>query len=159
MTGKFQWEASLEIAATSQRVWEIVDDISLIPQYHPEVGRVDLLSGQKQRAQGVKYQCTILEGRKGSCVEEVVEYVPGRKMSTTFSRDSWGMSNMFAEFVVDTTVIPYGPSSTILRFAAYYKPLGFRMWFLNQIVVRRVMRRRSILVMKGIKRLAENIMV
>jgi uncharacterized protein YndB with AHSA1/START domain len=85
--GQFQWKATIRINATPKRVWEIVDDISLIPQYHPEVGKVDLLSGQSKRAVGVKYQCNILEGRKGGCVEEVVECIPNHKLSTAMPED------------------------------------------------------------------------
>ena len=41
MKGKFQWRLDLLIKADSSKVWEIADDISLIPQYHPDVGRVE----------------------------------------------------------------------------------------------------------------------
>ena len=92
----------MRIRASHDRLWAIVDDISLIPQYHAEVGKVDLLSGQSTRAMGVKYQCTILEGRKGSFVEEVVDYVPGERFSTAFPEDTWGISKMLRDFVVDS---------------------------------------------------------
>jgi hypothetical protein len=83
----------LRIRASHDRLWAIVDDLSLIPKYHPEVGKVDLLSGQSTRATGVKYRCTILEGRKGSCVEEVVDYVPGKRLATAFpERPNKGMN-------------------------------------------------------------------
>jgi hypothetical protein len=45
-----------------------------------EVRKVDLLSGRSTRAIGVKYRCTIPEGRRGSCIEEVVDYIPGRRI-------------------------------------------------------------------------------
>ena len=60
---------------------------------------MDLLSGQSTRATGVKYRCTILEGRKGSCVEEVVDYVPGERFATAFPEDTWGISEMLRGFV------------------------------------------------------------
>src|SRR5262249_9077045 len=100
MRGRFQWRTSLRIRASRERLCAIVDDISLIPKYHAEVGKVDLLSGQSTRATGVKYRCTILEGRKGSCVEEVVDYVPGGRFATAFSEDTWGISKMLRDFVV-----------------------------------------------------------
>ena len=100
MKGQFQWKATVQINASLKRVWKIIDDISLIPQYHPKVGKVDFISGQSKREVGVKYQCNILEGRKGSCIEEVVEYIPNKKMSTGISEDTWGMSKMFIDFIV-----------------------------------------------------------
>jgi hypothetical protein len=33
MKGRFQWRLELEIQATPDKVWETVDDISMIPQY------------------------------------------------------------------------------------------------------------------------------
>ena len=73
--GRFQWRTSVLVRAPRERVWAIVDDIALIPEYHPDVRQVDLLNGQRTRALGVRYRCTVPEGRAGSCVEEVVESV------------------------------------------------------------------------------------
>jgi len=84
MRARCQWRTSVRISAPRDRVWAIVDDISLIPQYHPEVRKVDLLSGRSTTAIGVKYRCTIPEGRRSSCIEEVVDYVPGQRMATAF---------------------------------------------------------------------------
>lgn len=156
MEGPDQWKTSVIIDASADRVWSIVDDISLIPQYHPEVREVNFLSGQRSRTLGVKYQCIIPEGRKGSCVEEVVEYVPGRKMSTAFPEDTWGISKMFGDFVVETTLVPQGNSQTLLELKAYYHPIGLLTKLMNYLFLRRIMSRRAFGVIKGIKRLAEN---
>jgi len=156
MKGQFQWQAKVRINASANQVWEIIDDITLIPHYHPEVGKVDLLSGQKTRAAGVKYQCNILEGRKGTCVEEVVEYIPNEKFSTAVPEDSWGLSKMLADFIVDTTVISQGENFTILQFDAYYNPVGLKNRLLNVLLLRLVMRKRALKTMAGIKHLAES---
>jgi hypothetical protein len=156
MKGQFQWKATVQINASSKRVWDIIDDISLIPQYHPEVGKVDLISGQSKRAVGVKYQCNILEGRKGSCIEEVVEYIPNRKMSTGMREDTWGMSKMFTDFLAETTVIPRSENSTILQFEAFYNPVGLKNKLLNFLLLRRIMKKRAIQTLHGIRRISEN---
>jgi len=155
MRGRFQWRTSVIIRAPRDRVWAIVDDVSLIPQYHPEVRKVDLLSGRSTRALGVKYRCTILEGRKGSCVEEVVDYVPGQRMATAFPEDTWGISKMFAGFVVETILEPHGDYETILILKAYYEPIGWKTKLLNVLFLRRVMARRALRTIEGIKRLSE----
>jgi Polyketide cyclase / dehydrase and lipid transport len=153
--GIFQSSEKIKIEASTDRVWGIIDDISLIPQYHPEVGKVDLISGESKRAVGVRYRCSILEGRKGTCVEEVVEHVPNRKISTAMPQDSWGLAKMFADFIVDTTVEPLDDNSCFLQFDAYYNPVGLWNTILNVLMLRRVFRKRSRAVMEGIKRLAE----
>jgi hypothetical protein len=155
MKGKIQWNLELIINAKSTRVWEIIDDITLIPQYHPEVGKVNLISGQSKRAVGVKYQCHILEGRKGSCVEEVVEYIPNVKVSTGMAEDTWGMDKMLTDFIVETTISPRNDNMTILKFEAFYNPIGIFYKILNVLILRHMMKRRSLLVMKGIKKLCE----
>lgn len=155
MKGKFQSTVRIKIEASTAKVWGIVDDISLIPRYHPEVGKVDLISGQSKRALGVKYQCSILEGRKGTCIEEVIEYVPNKKISTAMPQDSWGLTKVLADFIVDTTVETLDDNSCFLQFDAYYNPIGVWNTILNVLVLRRVFRRRSKSVMEGIKRLAE----
>jgi hypothetical protein len=155
MKGKFQWYLELAVNAKSTRVWEIIDDITLIPHYHPEVGKVNLISGQSKRAAGVKYQCTILEGRKGSCVEEVVEYIPNVKISTGMVENTWGMNKMLADFVVETTIAPKNATTTILTFEAFYNPVGIFYKFINVLLLRRLMKKRSLLVMNGIKKLCE----
>jgi uncharacterized protein YndB with AHSA1/START domain len=155
MKGKFQWSLELEINAKPARVWEIIDDINLIPRYHPEVGKVNLISGQSKRAAGVKYRCNILEGRKGSCVEEVVEYIPNVKISTGMVEDTWGMDKIFADFIVETTIAPKDCDATTLKFEAFYNPVGIFYKILNAHIMRRMMKKRSLLVMKGIKKLSE----
>lgn len=156
MRGRFQWRTSVTIRAPRNRVWAIVDDISLIPKYHPEVRKVDLLSGQSTRAIGVKYRCTIPEGRRGSCIEEVVGYVPGERMATAFPEDTWGISKMFTGFVVETVLIPHGEHETGLVLEAYYDPIGWRTKLLNTLFLRWLMARRALRTIEGIKRLAES---
>jgi uncharacterized protein YndB with AHSA1/START domain len=154
--GPFQWRTAVAVQAPKQRVWAIVDDISLIPQYHPEVRKVDLLSGQRTRALGVKYQCTIPEGRKGSCVEEVVDYVPGERMAVAFPDDTWGLGKMFADFVVETVLVPRGDGETEIVLEAYYEPVGWWTKLLNTLFLRRLMASRALRTIEGIKRLAES---
>ena len=156
MKGRFQWRLDLEIQAPSRTVWETVDDIAKIPQYHPEVDTVTLLDGTPARAVGVRYQCHVREGKgQGSCVEEVCEYVPYVKVSTRMGEDTWGLDKVFADFVVESTLVPMGHHTTLLRFEAFYTPIGILYRVLNPLVLRRKTKERSLSVMKGIKRLCE----
>ena len=155
MKGRFQWRTSLRIRASRDRIWAIVDDISLIPKYHAEVGKVDLLSGQSTRAIGVRYRCTILGGRKGSCVEEVIDCVPGERFSTAFPEDTWGLSELLRDFVVDSVLVSQGDFATDVVLEAYYEPIGWKMRLLNVFFLRRLMARRALRTMEGVKGLAE----
>src|SRR5262245_52632350 len=99
MSQKPQWTAEIVVDAPLNTVWEVAEDITLIPEYHPEVGKVDLIAGQSRRSLGARYQCNILEGRRaGSCVEEVVAYEPRRRLVTRMVSDTWGIDRMLADF-------------------------------------------------------------
>ena len=50
-----QWQVELCINAPIAQVWDAIEDISLIPQYHPEVRSVECLSSTSRRAPGVAY--------------------------------------------------------------------------------------------------------
>ncbi len=157
MRGKYQWRAEVRINAPSTDIWNVANDISRIPDFHPEVDSVDLINGQRERSLGSRYRCNIAHGkRRGSCVEEIVDIVPGTRISTLMGEDSWGLDKMVRNFVVDTTLIPHGDNKTTLRFEGYYDPVGFFSQLLNVVALRRMTKKRSLDVMNGIKRLAEN---
>ncbi len=156
MKGKFQWKEEITINAPSDEIWIAINDISLIPQYHPDVDTVDLIDGSQQRTTGSKYQCNVTHGKgKGSCIEEVVESIPGIKVSTFMGRDTWGIDRMLKDFVVDSTLIPQPDNSTVLRFEAFYNPVGMINRLLNRIILRRKTLQRSREVMLGIKQFIE----
>jgi len=156
MNQEAQWTVEILVDAPLKRVWEVAEDITLIPQYHPEVDKVDLIAGQAKRSLGTKYQCNILEGRRaGSCVEEVVACEPERMLATRMVSDTWGIDRMLTGFRVEATVSRRTETSTILKFQAFYEPVGLKNRVLNALVLRRALRRRSLAVMNGIKRVAE----
>ena len=69
--------------------------------------------------------------------------------------DTWGVDRMLADFRVKSTVSPGTETSTILRFEAFYKPVGLKNRLLNAWFLRPALRKRSLAVMKGIKLVAE----
>src|SRR5262245_51780375 len=156
MNPKAQWTVAIVVNAPPGRVWDVAQDITLIPQYHPEVDRVDLIAGQTKRSLGTQYQCNILHGpRAGSCVEEVVACEPERMLATRMVSDTWGIDKMLSGFSVVSTISPRTEGSSILKFEAFYEPVGLKNRLLNAVVLRRALRKRSLAVMNGIKRLVE----
>ena len=151
-----QWQIEIQIDASVAEVWNAIADLSLIPKYHPVVRSVEYLSGETKRAPGVAYKCVVPEGRqKGWCVERVVENIPNRKMSVSFSEDSWGLSRMFTDFLAETTIEAAGENGTLVHLAAYYAPRGLTVRLMNVLVMRSKMRKRAKLTLRGLKRLVE----
>lgn len=153
---KPQWEVEACIKASAAKVWDAIEDLSLIPQYHPVVESVEYVSGESRRAPGVAYKCVVPEGRrKGWCVERVVEHVPCQRTTVVFSEDSWGLGRMFSEFLAETTLEPLGDNETVVRLKAYYTPTGLKMRLMHALVMRRMMRKRAMSTLDGLKRLIE----
>lgn len=154
--GELQWMADIQINARLGDVWAVIDDLTLVPRYHPEVKLVEYLSGHTRRAPGVTYRCTIPDGpRKGWCVEKVVEHIPNRKMSVSFPEDSWGISKMFEDFSTELTVEPTVSGGTWVKLRATYSPRGFKIRLANALFIRRMMRKRAYRLLLGLKQLIE----
>ena len=151
-----QWRVSLDVHAPLAEVWEVVEDVSLIPEYHPEVRQVELLSGSARRSPGMRYRCIVPSGKRaGWCVEQVLEHVPLVRTTVAFPEDSWGLSRLLGDFTTELSVADTGPARTRLELAARYVPRGWRARVLNPLGLRWVMRRRAGRTLERLRRLVE----
>ena len=157
MKQKIQWEVKVSINAPVEQVWDVTQDLSLIPVYHPEVEKIEFLSDQTNRAEGVEYKCIIPEGkpRSGSCVEKVVENDKYKKTTTLAVEDTWGLSEMLKNYTTDLIFEKIDDTTTTLHFQGYYEQIGFKNKILNILILRRVMKKRGKVVLIGIKDLIE----
>ena len=82
MRPPFRSSQAVIINAPLEAVWAFSMDITKIPEFHPRVVKVELLSGKALREPGVSYQCH-LSGGKHTCVEKDIEIVPMQKIVPT----------------------------------------------------------------------------
>ena len=82
--------------------WSFSMDLTKIPEFHPRVVNVDLLSGKSLREPGGSYQCH-LSGGKHTCIEKHIEIIPLEKIVTVLPEDSFGISKILSEYRVETT--------------------------------------------------------
>ncbi len=150
-----QWSATLTIDASRERVWSVGEDLTLIPRYHPEVARVELLSGRSTRGVGVEYKCIVEKGRKGWCVERVVEHVPLEKMTVDFPSDSWGIGDLLAGFRTELLLEARDAATCRVTIRAFYEPRPLWLRLVNPVGFRWLMRRRALQVLRGLKRFVE----
>ena len=157
MKKNLQWEVKVSINAPVEKVWDATQDISLISTYHPEVEKVELLSGNAKRAPGVDYKCIIPDGRprSGSCVERVIENVKYEKTTTLAVEDTWGLSEMLKEYITEVTFEKKDNNNTILHMSGYYETIGLKTRIMNVLFLRRVMKKRGRTVLMGLKDLIE----
>ena len=139
MRPPFRSKQEVIINAPLETVWAFSMDITKIPEFHPRVVKVDLLSGRALREAGVSYQCH-LSGGKHTCVEKDIEILPMQKIVTVLPEDTFGISEILPDYVVETTFHKVGQSSTKVEISHYYSTPTLKAKLLNLIAKRRISR-------------------
>ncbi len=112
----FRSKQSVTIHAPLETVWAYTMDLTNIPEFHPRVSNVDLLSGSAARGAGVSYRCHLSGGkphplaksarrvgREAWCIEKDIEIVPLEKIVTVLPDDTFGISKILNDYRVETT--------------------------------------------------------
>jgi hypothetical protein len=124
MRPPFRSTQAVIINASLEAVWNFSMDITKIPEFHPRVVKVELLSGKALREPGVSYQCC-LSGGKHTCVEKDIEILPMQKIVTVLPEDTFGISKILPDYLVETMFHRVGPSSTKVEISHYYSTPTF----------------------------------
>jgi hypothetical protein len=139
MRPPFRSAQAVIINAPLEAVWAFSMDIRKIPEFHPRVVKVDLLSGKAYREAGVSYQCH-LSGGKHTCVEKDIQVLPMRKIVTVLPDDTFGISKILPDYVVETTFQRVGQCSTKVEISHYYSTPTLKAKLLNLVAKRRIAR-------------------
>jgi hypothetical protein len=150
----FRSKQEVVIDAPLQEVWAFSMDLTKIPTFHPRVGKVDLLSGKSQREPGVSYQCHLMGG-KHTCVEKDVEIVPMEKIVTVLPEDTFGISKILSDYVVETTFHRTSDSSTRVEISHYYSTRTSKAKLLN-LIARWKIGRETQAMLNAVKRVIES---
>jgi hypothetical protein len=139
MNPPFRSKQEVVINAPLETVWEFGMDITRIPAFHPRVVKVELLSGKARREPGVSYRCH-LAGGKHTCIEKDIEIIPMQKIVTVLPEDTFGISKILPDYVVETRVHRIGQSSTKMEISHYYSTRTLKAKLLNLVARRRIAR-------------------
>lgn len=151
MNKELRVRADVTVNAPLEKVWNFCMDISKIPEFHPRVNKVDYVSGKTIREEGVSYQCNILEGKgKGNCIEKVTEIIPLKKFTTTIPSDSWGLSNMFGNYLVDTVFTKVDDNNTKMEILQFYETNTLKAKIIS-FFARGKIKKQTLDTLKGIK--------
>ena len=149
MRPPFRSKQEVIINAPLEEVWAFGMDLTKIPEFHPRVCKVDLLSGKRFREAGVSYQCH-LSGGKHTCIEKDIEIVPLEKIVTVLPQDTFGISKILSDYRVETTLQKLGDSSTKMEISHYYSTTTLKAKLLNLIAQRKIARETQA-TLRGIK--------
>ncbi len=139
MQPPFQSKQEVIINAPLEAVWSYSMDLTKIPEFHPRVVKVDLLSGKTLREPGASYRCH-LAGGKHSCVEKDIEIIPLEKIVTVLPEDTFGISKILSDYRVETTFQTLGPRSTRVEISHYYSTTNLKAKLLNFIAKGKIAR-------------------
>jgi hypothetical protein len=142
------------IHAPLKVVWEFNQDLTSIAAYHPRVERVDLISGQRQRGNGIAYRCYLKDG-KNSCVERDIEVVPMERIVTALPEDTMGLTALLPDYVVESRLTALAENETKVEFRHHYSTKSLKTKLLN-IIIRRNIARDSQSTLEAMKTAIEN---
>src|SRR5208282_6240837 len=139
MRPPFRSKQEVIINAPLETAWEFGMDITRIPEFHPRVVKVELLSGKARREPGVSYRCH-LSGGKHTCVEKDIEIIPLQKIVTVLPEDTFGISKILSDYRVETTFQTLGHRSTKVAISHYYSTTTLKAKLLNLIAKGKIAR-------------------
>ena len=132
MQPPFRSKQEVIINAPLEVVWSFSMDLRRIPEFHPRVVKVDLLSGKNYREPGASYRCHLSRG-KHSCIEKDIEIVPMRKIVTALPEDTFGITKILSDYRVETTFQTLGHRSTKVEISHFYSTTTLKGKLLNLI--------------------------
>jgi uncharacterized membrane protein len=138
MRPPFRSAQEVVIRAPIEAVWAFNMDLRNIPQFHPRVVKVDLLSGKASREPGAAYRCHFADG-KHTCVEKDVEIVPMQKVVTVLPEDTLGISKILNDYVVETALEPLD-GSTRIKISHFYSTNTLKAKLLHLLAARKIAR-------------------
>ena len=139
MQPPFRSRQEVIINAPLETVWSFCMDLTRIPEFHPRVVKVDLLSGNSFREQGGSYQCH-LSGGKHSCIEKDIEIIPLQKIVTVLPEDTFGITKILSDYRVETAFQTLGDRSTKVEISHYYSTATLKARLLNLIAKGKIAR-------------------
>ena len=135
----FRSRQEVIINAPLEAVWSFTMDLTKIPEFHPRVVKVDLLSGKTLREPGASYQCH-LSGGKHTCIEKDIEIIPLQKIVTVMSADTFGISEILSDYRVETTFQMLDHRATKVAISHYYSTTSLKAKLLNIIAKGKIAR-------------------
>ena len=139
MQPAFRSRQEVIINASLDAVWSFSMDLTRIPEFHPRVVKVDLLSGKTRREPGASYQCH-LSGGKHTCIEKDIEIVPLQKIVTILPEDTFGIIKILSDYRVETTFQRMSDHATKVEISHYYSTTTLKAKFLNLIAKGKIAR-------------------
>lgn len=138
----------LDAKCASERLWEILADLTAVAGYNPSV-KTARIRGGRSRGLGAERECDLLPS--GKVVERVVVWEDGRSLGLEVVESDWPIASM--RWV--TRVEPRGSGCRLTQRLEYKPKFGPLGWLLNKLVMQRKIAQNVDAALKGLIREAE----
>jgi uncharacterized protein YndB with AHSA1/START domain len=139
MRPPFRSKQEVIINAPLEAVWTFNMDLTKIPEFHPRVFKVDLLSGESL-SRGGRVVSMSPFGRKTHVHWKDIEIIPMEKIVTVMPEDTFGISKILNDYMVETTFQKLGDLSTKVAISHHYSTKSMKAKLLNLIARARIAR-------------------
>lgn len=146
----YQGSNEIIIRTGPERIWAILEDSTLLPQWAPMVKST---TGKIERAGSVRTCQVEWEGRKDEVVERCIEAVPNEKVAWVMEQGM--MTKMFSKIQFGFALEPRGSNATSLQFGFLYEPKNFLARLMYSLMMRRKLDSLRKTLLANIKNLAE----
>ncbi len=168
MTAKLQGQDEIIVEAPVERVWPLIADSTLLPDWGPPVRKVEVI-GQSDQPEGLGSPRRVeaeFNGKMGYFVERRTQHVQGRKIAYLIEEENFGLFRAMTEpgFSIEiesagpdkTRVIwSFFPDKTRVIWSFFHNPKGLLGHILNVLVILRQQRRSRLAALASLKQYAE----
>jgi len=157
MTSKLQGQDEIIVEAPVERLWPLIADSTLLPDWGPPVRKVVII-GQSNQPESLGSRRRIeaeLNGKKGYFVERRTQHIQGRKIAYLIEEENFGLFRVLTQVGFSIEIESAGPDKTRVIWSFFHNPKGLSGHILNVLVILRQQRRNRLAALASLKQYAE----
>jgi uncharacterized protein YndB with AHSA1/START domain len=159
VTSKIQGCDEITVEAPVERVWPLIADSTLLPDWGPPVKGVTLF-GPAGQAEGLGSRRRVdaeFDGRRGHFIERRIQHIEGQKIAFVIEEETFGLFRVMTETGSSIEIRPNGPNQTRVIWTFFHNAKGLMGHIMNRLVVLRQQRRNRLAALTALKRHAETL--
>jgi hypothetical protein len=157
MTSQLQGQDEIIVEAPVERLWPLIADSTLLPDWGPPVRKAEVL-GPSDQPEGLGSRRRIeaeLNGKKGYFVERRTEHIQGRKIAYLIEEENFGIFRVLTQVGFSIEIESAGLDKTRVIWSFFHTPKGLLGHILNRMVILRQQRQNRLAALAALKHHAE----
>lgn len=152
---RLQGRDEIVVDAPIERMWTLISDSTLLPEWGPPVRSVEIL-GPREEALGARRRIHAeFDGKRGEFVERRNVHEPGRKIGYVIEEETFGLFRVMTEPGFTLELEPVQDGRTRVVFSFFHDPKGILGRVLNRLVILRQQRKNRLAALASLKQRGE----